>query len=190
MKLSNNLQIAINASLEAGKKILEIYNSDEFDSEIKNDNSPLTKADKIAHNTILDKLLKTNIPILSEEGDHTEFSYRKHWNLFWLIDPLDGTKEFINKNGEFTVNVALIEKQTPITGVVYAPITKELYFAEKKLGSFKIESIKDYKELQTKKKINLSNSATVEKYTIVASRSHLNDQTLDFINQKKKKRKM
>lgn len=184
--LNSDLKIALKAALEAGKKIIEIYDKDPIDIELKADNSPLTLADRSSHNTIVKKLTKTDIPILSEEGAKVDFSIRKNWKKFWLIDPLDGTKEFIKKNGEFTVNIALIENQIPILGVVYAPVTKELYFASKGLGSFKIESINNHKELETRKRINLSNNTTsTEKYTIVVSRSHLNDQTIDFINKKK-----
>lgn len=182
---NNDLKMAIKAALDAGKKILEIYFDNHLNVEFKLDNSPLTKADSASHYIINKKLSKSIHNILSEEGSHIDFSIRKNWKKFWLIDPLDGTKEFIKKNGEFTINIALIENQTPILGVVYAPITKELYFANKGLGSFKMESIIDYKELETRERINLSNNTSTEKYTIVVSRSHLNDQTIDFINKKK-----
>ena len=129
--MSKKLQIAIKTSLLAGEKILEIYHSDQLEAEVKKDNSPLTKADKVSHNTIVKELSKLGIPILSEEGAEIDSSIRRRWSKFWLIDPLDGTKEFIKKNGEFTVNIALVENQVPILGVVYTPVTKELYFAEK-----------------------------------------------------------
>ena len=113
----------IKISLNAGKKIMEIYNSADFGIEMKEDNSPLTLADKASHNIIVEELMKEfpEIPILSEEGKDISYAERKYWQKFWLVDPLDGTKEFIKKNGEFTVNIALIENNKPILGVIYAP---------------------------------------------------------------------
>ena len=139
MKLSQNLKIAIEASVKAGKKILEIYTSDHFNLDYKDDNSPLTLAD-IASNQIIENILKTsNIPILSEEGNILDFKQRKDLRHLWIVDPLDGTKEFIKKNDEFTVNIALIENRRPTLGVIYAPALKVLYFSEEKFGSYKLE---------------------------------------------------
>ncbi len=114
--LEFNLDDILEIAKGAGKGILKIYNQD-YNIEYKDDNSPLTKADKLSHNIIVNGLKKYNIPILSEEGKSIPYKKRKNWKLFWLIDPLDGTKEFIKKNGEFTVNIALIYKDTPIFGV-------------------------------------------------------------------------
>ena len=114
IRISKNLEIAIKASLFAGKKIIEIYNSDDFNISEKIDSSPLTIADKESHQIIVDSLSKTGYPILSEEGSEIEYKKRKLWETFWLVDPIDGTKEFIKKNGEFTVNIALIENQKKI----------------------------------------------------------------------------
>ena len=108
------LNTAITAALEAGKAILEIYHSGEFDVEMKGDNSPLTKADTASQNVIMSYLDKTNIPVLSEEGRDISYEERKNWKQLWIVDPIDGTKEFIKRNGEFTVNIALIENQKPI----------------------------------------------------------------------------
>ena len=105
------LNIAITAALEAGKDILKIYHSGDFNIETKVDNSPLTKADKTSHNVIISILKSTNIPVLSEEGSDIPYEERKNWNHLWIVDPIDGTKEFIKRNGEFTVNIALIENQ-------------------------------------------------------------------------------
>ena len=185
--ISKNLKSAIKASIEAGKKILEIYHSDQFEAEIKKDSSPLTKADKTSHNTIVKELSKLSLPILSEEGAEIDYSIRKKWSKFWLIDPLDGTKEFIKKNGEFTVNIAFIENQITVLGVVYTPVTRELYFAEKDFGSFKIESIEKFDQLSLKQAINLAESGVPKDYTIVISRSHLNKETTDYITEKKQK---
>jgi len=186
---SSDLKIALKAALEAGKKIIEFYDKNQFDIELKSDNSPLTLADRSSHNSIVKKLSKTDVPILSEEGAEIDYSIRKRWSKFWLIDPLDGTKEFIKKNGEFTVNIALIENQVPILGVVYAPELKELFFAEKSIGSIKVESIKEFEELKTKDLIELSKIIVPKDYTIVASRSHLNKETIEFIKEKKQNHK-
>ena len=132
------LKIAITAALDAGKEILKIYHSGEFGIKVKDDNSPLTKADNVSHKLITSHLLKTDIPILSEETNLIPFEERKDWNLLWLVDPIDGTKEFINRNGEFTVNIALIENQIPIMGVIFVPTTGELYYSSKEIGSFKL----------------------------------------------------
>ena len=126
-----------NVSIEAGKEILNFYNND-IEVTHKEDLSPLTKADLASNKIILESLTKlnSNIPILSEES-LVDWSIRKNWKKYWLVDPLDGTKEFIKKNGEFTVNIALIEDNNPILGVVYVPAKSLLYLAEKNKGSFK-----------------------------------------------------
>ena len=112
------LQLAIKASLEAGKRIFEIYNSDDFDVQLKSDDSPLTKADIESHNVITSFLKQTDIPILSEEGKSISYDVRKNWSKLWIVDPIDGTKEFIKRNGEFTVNIALVENQNTSIGVI------------------------------------------------------------------------
>ena len=187
MKISKILELSIKAALKAGEKILEIYHSDQSEAKLKKDGSPLTKADKASHNTLVKELSKWSIPILSEEGAEIDYSTRKKWPKFWLIDPLDGTKEFIKKNGEFTVNIALVENQISVLGVVYAPVTKELYFAEKDFGSFKIESAEMFEELSSKQAFNLKEAGVPKDYTIVVSRSHLNKETKDYISEKKQK---
>ena len=134
---------------QAGTEILKIYDTT-FEVEIKDDNSPLTIADKKSHQIIEKGLtnLFPNIPILSEEGISIDYSQRSKWKKYWLIDPLDGTKEFVKKNGEFTVNIALIENDKSIFGSVYAPYTKELFWAHKGMGSWKSLN-KRYKSLTT-----------------------------------------
>ena len=126
MNYSENLTIMLYASMAAGKKIMEIYNSSNFTVELKQDDSPLTKADKESHKILTEILGSSNLPILSEEGNNNLYKERKSWQSFWMIDPIDGTKEFIKRNGEFTVNVAFIQNNSPVLGVVYAPVTKEL----------------------------------------------------------------
>ena len=129
MKLSQLLEIAVTAALEAGSEIMGIYNSDKIKVDFKDDNSPLTNADLMSNEVILSHLAKTETPVLSEEGKEIPFDTRKKWKRIWIVDPIDGTKEFIKKNGEFTVNIALIENNKPILGVIFAPALNQLYFS-------------------------------------------------------------
>ena len=136
-KLCNSI---LSISKEAGQEILKIYDTDNLGVTYKSDKTPLTLADK-ASNTVIEKSLKIltpNIPILSEEGENTDYSEREKWDMFWLIDPLDGTKEFIKRNGEFTVNIALITNGEPILGVVYAPVLDTAWYGIINEGSYKI----------------------------------------------------
>ena len=181
MKLSQNLKLAIDASIQAGKKIIEIYNSDNFNLEYKLDDSPLTIADT-ASNKIIENILEaSNIPILSEEGNILDFNNRKNLKQLWIVDPLDGTKEFIKKNNEFTVNIALIENSKPVIGVIYAPALNVLYFSEKKLGAYKI-LINNSDEFDHSNPLRLPLVEKFNEYKVLTSRSHLNDKTLDYID--------
>ena len=183
-----NLILAIRAAIEAGKAILDIYQTD-FSIEYKDDTSPLTLADKKANDIILRHLKETNIPVLSEEGRSIPYQERKLWNQLWIVDPLDGTKEFIKKNGEFTVNIALIKNQEPVLGVVYAPVLDELYFSDEELGAYKLENtikktdnLDNLIALSSKLPLNISKSY----FGIVASRSHLTPETTSYIDKIKK----
>ena len=181
------MQLAKLAAFEAGKKILHIYETD-FSVETKSDDSPLTLADKMGHDKIVSFLKETNIPILSEEGKHLSYNERKDWKTFWLVDPLDGTKEFVKRNGEFTVNIALIHNGSPIMGVIYVPVKAELYFAMKDLGSYKISRdavISDLDDL-IEKSIKLPIEYNRENYVIVGSRSHSSVETEELFYEKKK----
>lgn len=140
---------AVAAAIEAGRAILAVYRSSDFKVEEKADKSPLTLADRRSHETIVKCLGKLAIPILSEEGKDIPYKERKRWKTYWLIDPLDGTKEFIKKNGEFTVNIALIRDRKPAGGVIYVPDKDVLYFALKDQGSFKVDSGDTIKQLET-----------------------------------------
>ena len=181
MKLTKNLKLAIEASLQAGKKIIEIYNSDDFNLEYKLDDSPLTIADT-ASNKIIENILEaSNIPILSEEGNILDFNNRKNLKQLWIVDPLDGTKEFIKKNDEFTVNIALIEDSKPVIGVIYAPALNVLYFSERKLGSYKT-LITALDEFDNSKAFRLPLVENSNEYKVLTSRSHLDDNTLDYID--------
>jgi len=178
------LKTAIVAALEAGKEILDIYHSNDFGVELKGDKSPLTKADLASHNVIMSYLKTTNIPVLSEEGKSIPYNDRKDWNQLWIVDPIDGTKEFIKRNGEFTVNIALVENQKTILGVIFVPVTGELYFSTKDDGSYKVSAnLKDYNIdslLKTGKKLPLQRNDKT--FTIVASRSHMSTETEAFID--------
>ena len=188
MELLDMLKIAINSSLKGGMEILKVYSSD-FEVEHKQDKSPLTLADKNCNDVIEEELEKTNIPILSEEGSKIEYELRKEWEYFWLVDPLDGTKEFIKRNGEFTVNIALMYKNKPIMGVIYVPVKHELYFGMKDLGSYKKLDFRD-KIIDLNKFIMLSDSLPRERksndFIMVGSRSHMSKETEDFFENKRR----
>ena len=158
---------------DAGDAIMQIYERD-FKIEYKDDKSPLTEADTKANEIICDALEKLypNIPIMSEENKQTDYEERKEWEYYWCIDPIDGTKEFIKKNDEFTVNIALIHENTPVLGVVYAPAIDEMYKAKKGEGAFK-----------NNQKLPLqTNPNPKEKLYVVASKSHLSPETQEFID--------
>ncbi|MFB6340661.1 3'(2'),5'-bisphosphate nucleotidase CysQ [Saccharicrinis sp. FJH62] len=184
MNLLNN---AITAAILAGEEIIKVYNSNDFEVVTKSDNSPLTKADKKAHLKITQVLQKTGIPVLSEEGKDISFEDRNYWEFFWLVDPLDGTKEFIKRNGEFTVNIALIKEGNPVMGVIYTPVTSTLFYGDLNIGAFKtkVEEIPVGEEIKFKSVDRLPCRKT-EKYTIVASRSHLSIETEAIIEEKRK----
>ena len=172
------MEAAKQAALAAGQRILEVYNSDDFDIEIKGDNSPLTRADRAAHSIIMKALESFGIPVLSEEGREIPFEERKSWSTLWVVDPLDGTKEFIKRNGEFTVNIALVESGSPILGVVYAPVLDKLYMAASGLGATLVVKGEET-ALDTLKAFDASRKGL----RVVASRSHLNDETMAFLNE-------
>ena len=188
----NILMFAIRAAIEAGAKIMGVYTDPNADFEIekKADNSPLTIADRKAHEVICGILSATNIPVLSEEGKKLPFESRKEWNELWIVDPLDGTKEFIKKNGEFTVNIAYVKNGTPEAGVIYIPVKEELYFGDCECGAFKVENISSVSEDETfsslaDKAVKLPLKEDRDKFVVVASRSHLSPETEEFIEKMK-----
>lgn len=187
-KLLRSLEVVCEISFKAGKEILEIYNSD-FGVEHKDDQSPLTEADKKAHNKILEGLKDLGFPILSEEGRSIPFEERKDWEYFWMVDPLDGTKEFVKRNGEFTVNIALIHQQKAILGVIYVPVKDELYFGAEGIGAFKVNSFSSALKKGSLKdwmsSVNQLPKKVKRPYTIVGSRSHMSKETERFIDNKK-----
>jgi len=168
-------------ALAAGKEILKIYETD-FNVEYKDDKSPLTAADKAANDVIVEGLnqMENNIPIISEEIKAMEYAQRKDWGLCWIVDPLDGTKEFLKRNGEFTVNIALIDNGKPIAGVVYVPVTDEYYYADETGKAYYQKAEESPKQISVKTPDNSS-------VTIMGSRSHMNEATEQYVNEQKQK---
>ena len=181
MLSQENLLEIVNISVDAGEVILNYYNEN-VDVIYKDDESPLTKADLASHKIITDSIKKItpDIPILSEE-EFIDWKIRKKWKKYWLIDPLDGTKEFIKKNDEFTVNIALIENNRPILGVIYTPALNELFYSIKNFGSYKILTKKKLNTLKEAKRISI-NKKKSNKVKIVGSRSHSNPILEKWVN--------
>ena len=183
--MNQYLKIAVKASIEAGEEIMKIYAGD-FDFEVKDDDSPLTIADKNANDIINQYLIETNIPIISEENAQIDYKSRREWSKCWIVDPLDGTKEFIKRNGEFTVNIAMVENGVPILGVIYVPDSRKLYYADVlKRETYFLTVPSEYDTLD-----NVLEIAEIIKYKehknntirVVGSRSHMNTATSDFMD--------
>jgi 3'(2'), 5'-bisphosphate nucleotidase len=182
------------AAKRAGEAILEVYDSD-FAVEQKDDKSPLTLADKRSHEIIENVLEQTvtannsTVPILSEEGKEIPYDERIKWEYFWLVDPLDGTKEFIKRNGEFTVNIALIHKHKPVLGIIYIPVKEVFYIAAINFGAYKLEnssiltedlSIEELIDKSQKLPLNSNDKTTL---TVIGSRSHTSEEFTEFVKQ-------
>ncbi len=184
MNLRELLILACRSSLEGGIKIMQVYQTD-FEVEFKNDNSPLTFADRSSHDAIVEWLAESSYPVISEEGTEDDYSARKDLKRFWCVDPLDGTKEFVKRNGEFTVNIALIENNSPILGVIYIPV-KDLLYASAEGFIFRIENAT---EKFSNPQFNLTDfvipastqSKTDNLTRVLVSRSHLTDDTKKYI---------
>jgi len=163
------LDVIIKLSRQAGERILEIYETD-YAIEHKDDETPLTEADMAAHHLIDDGLqvLTPEIPILSEESAKIPYAERQQWSCYWLVDPLDGTREFIKRNGEFTVNIALIQDGEPVLGVVYAPVLKVSYYARRGAGAFRMEDGQSASPIQTRRPCG-------SPVMVAGSRSHRGD---------------
>ena len=172
---SGLIEQLIGLSKEAGEAILGVYNTN-FDYHIKKDSSPLTKADTISNHIICEKLkiLTPDIPILSEENSDIPFKTRSSWQQYWLIDPLDGTKEFIKRNGEFTVNIALIDNDTPVIGIIHAPALNETYWGSSVNGSFYSKDNNQKEKLCIEQKIR-------DVVRVVVSRSHPSQMLNEFL---------
>lgn len=180
MDESRLLALALAAAEKASREILSVYHSDDFQVEAKGDQSPLTRADRKAHDVICAELSSSGYPVLSEEGKSIAFEERSGWEYFWMVDPLDGTKEFIKRNDEFTVNIALIHRDTPVMGVVAVPVTGDVYFAAAGRGA---RLRRSGKETALPKRGPVDTSASGLR--VVASRSHMSPSTERFIGQLK-----
>jgi len=184
------LDRAIAGSLAGGREILEVYSS-EIAVEMKDDRSPLTLADKNAHQAIMTHLEGTGLPVLSEEGRSIEFEERAQWGSFWMVDPLDGTKEFIKRNGEFTVNIALVEDGTPVAGVIYVPVKKELFIGMQGEGAWKVEGLEPDSVISLDEVKERGRTLPVDSeerpFRVVGSRSHMSPETEEFIDELKEK---
>ena len=174
--LQSLLPLVLNAAQQASKEILSVYHSNDFQTELKGDNSPLTIADKRAHNAIALILKSSDLPILSEEGKMIPYSERKHWEYFWMVDPLDGTKEFLKRNDEFTVNIALIHRNKPVLGVVAVPVSGDVFYAIDNQAFLKRGGVEQKLAHRGRTDLNRKN------LRVVASRSHMDDHTNDFIS--------
>ncbi len=183
---------AILAAKRAGEAILDVYDSD-FAVEQKDDKSPLTLADRKSHKIIMDVLEQTvtvnnsTVPILSEEGKEIHYDERKKWEYFWLVDPLDGTKEFVKRNGEFTVNIALIHKHKPVLGIIYIPVKDVFYFAAVNIGTYKLENSRMLTDdlsieelIDSSQKLPLDNNNKTS-LTVIGSRSHTSEEFSEFV---------
>jgi len=182
--MNTNLHTAIHAAIAGGKAIMDVYATD-FQVENKKDDSPLTMADENANTVINSFLLQTDIPIISEENKQIDYADRKDWTECWIVDPLDGTKEFVKRNGEFTVNIALVQNGSPFLGVIYVPVSKTLYFTDDEgAHSYKYAVEQEDYTLDDilKNASEISPAEESEPVMVVGSRSHLNDDTKQFIS--------
>lgn len=179
------LENALKAASLASEKILEVYSGKRMRVRLKRDLSPVTLADQLAHEVIVQHLKVTEIPVLSEEGIKIPFEVRSSWERFWLVDPLDGTKEFIKRNDEFTVNISLVEGQRPVLGVILAPVTGDCWFAAPGIGARFTSGTKTGTAREC-----IDRSAPIpfpeqqRPYRVIASRSHLNPETSAYIKEK------
>ena len=180
---------AYNAAIRAGARIIDIYTGDaDFTVDIKSDHTPITIADRDAHELIKKYLSQTRVPLLSEEGRDLLYEERRNWDLFWMVDPLDGTKEFLKGNGEFTVNIALMHNNEPYIGVIYVPYIHKIYFALKGAGCYlKTDVEPDHEALfdlpqiwSDTTRLPLCDKAN-EPIRIAVSRSHNTDETFEHI---------
>lgn len=185
----DRLEIAIGAAVAGGEAIMAIYDGS-YTVEKKANNTPLTDAD-LASNEIINKYLApTQIPIISEENKQVDYELRKDWGLCWIVDPLDGTKEFIKRNGEFTVNIALCAKGRPVLGVIYVPVTKEIYYADVlKKEAFKTTLTQPLStvDIRHDKDRIVPSPIDPNRIRVIGSRSHMNEKTLRFIEELKVK---
>jgi 3'(2'), 5'-bisphosphate nucleotidase len=179
--------LALRSAFAAGNAVMKIYGNDRLIIKRKKDFSPLTLADQSAHEVLMTFLDKSQIPVISEEGQQYEYEIRKNWDFYWLVDPLDGTKEFLKRNGEFTVNIALVKYNLPVIGVVYAPASGHLYYGAPDLGAYLLSTGGFQNDIPAEMTqiIRLSEKLPLridrDNFTVVASRSHINFETQRYI---------
>jgi len=175
------LGLAENAALEAGKAIMAVYRSRKLEVSLKPDASPLTRADRVSQSIIAGHLARTGLPVLSEEAAGVDYRQRMKWDYFWLVDPLDGTKEFIGSRDEFTVNIALMRRTVPVGGVIHAPAREVLYVGSKAGGVWKKQGGNTARLPLLPMRRCIQDLQQKESVAIVASRSHMSAETMDFI---------
>lgn len=186
------LMVAVNATVKAGALIMEVYNSRDFKVILKSDKTPLTLADRLAHESIKESLGKTFIPVLSEEGRNILYEERRSWEYFWIVDPVDGTREFIRRNGEFTVNIALLRDGYPLIGVIYVPAADDLYFSCGNGCAFKVPHIQPVREPQIDYNTLIANGIKLpiarpdHSLIVVESRSYTSAETHAYIDELRK----
>ena len=186
-QIQRYLELAIEAAIAAGKAIMEVY-ATAFEVVLKPDQSPITKADEQANALIAKYLLKTPFPVISEESTQQDYAVRQHWQSCWIVDPLDGTKEFVKRNGEFTVNIALVTNGSPVLGVIYAPVSQTLYFAAQpsiRASKLNVEDGHTTAELIERAERLYPQHQTEQLFRVACSRSHLNSRTEELIAQLK-----
>ena len=183
------IKLAFQATLNAGAAILEVYGMKDQEITIKADHSPLTLADRRADTVIKEILGATHIPVFTEESSDVSYDIRKAWDQYWLVDPLDGTKEFIHHNDEFTVNIALIKGDIPVFGIIYIPVYKQIYFALKGRGAYRINDVRasDLRGSDSKELIKQATRLPDKKPSgirIAVSRSHMSPETESYVREK------
>lgn len=182
--MNTNLQLAIRAAILGGREIMQVYAlpAAQHELEYKADASPLTLADRRSHEAIMSILAPTAIPVLSEEGAHLPYEVRRAWTNLWVVDPLDGTKEFVKRNGEFTVNIALVEGTEPVLGVMFEPNTNTLYYGEVGVGAFRVKVDENGDFAEAPVALPLAKEFEPGEYVVVVSRSHLSPETEEYID--------
>jgi 3'(2'), 5'-bisphosphate nucleotidase len=177
--------LSLDAAMAASEKIMEVYRGKRFRVRLKRDFSPVTHADRLAHEVITEILTGSGLPVLSEEGSGIPFDIRKDWGSFWMVDPLDGTKEFIRRNDEFTVNIALIQGNRPVAGVILAPVTGDCWFASPETGAgYRKGPLPQSSSIILGDFQSLPLPEISRPFRIIASRSHMNSETQNFIAEK------
>lgn len=187
---------ALCAGIEAGKSIMRIYNNDEnYNVNLKADNTVIIEADKVSHETIRRELSKTRVPLMSEEGRNISFEERYSWDLYWLVDPIDGTLEFVKKNNEFSICISLVEDNTPVIGVIVAPAFGHIYYSIKGKGAYRLEGI-DFSDLGENNitdilskgiKLSCDTKHPSEGVKVFTTLSHPNAETDDIIKRMSEK---